>query len=158
MAKKKKKTETPKLGRPTRYKKELDGLIYKLCLLNAIDTQIAEILGISEVTLNAWKKKHPSFLKSIKRGKDQADAKVAEALFHRACGYSHPDVHISNYQGLITVTDITKHYPPDTAACFIWLKNRANWKDKTDVVFEDKRMTEEEIEQVRNHLKSQFTD
>lgn len=158
MAKKKKKTETPELGRPTKYTKGLNSLVYKLCLLNAIDTQIAEVLGISEVTLNAWKKKYPSFFKSIKKGKEQADAEVAKALFHRACGYSHPDVHISNYQGEITITNITKHYPPDTAAAFIWLKNRAGWKDKSEIIYEDERMSKEEIEQVRNHLKAQFTE
>lgn len=142
------------LGRPTRYKKELDETVYKLCLLNAIDTQIADVLGISEVTLNAWKKKHPTFLKSIKRGKEQADAEVAKMLFHRACGYSHKDVHISNYQGEITVTDITKHYPPDTAAACFWLKNRAGWKDATDLNLNIRIYTEEERNKIRKKLAS----
>lgn len=31
------------------------------------------------------------------------------------------------------MTKITKHYPPDTAAAFIWLKNRAGWRDKQDI-------------------------
>lgn len=62
-------------------------------------------------------------------------AAVAESLYKRALGYSHPDVHISNFQGMITVTDIVKHYPPDTGAAFIWLKNRQphKWKDKVEV-------------------------
>jgi hypothetical protein len=36
---------------------------------------------------------------------------------------------------MITVTPIMKHYPPDTGACFIWLKNRdpENWRDKQDI-------------------------
>lgn len=152
MAKKKKKK---KAGRPTAYKKEYAEQVYKLCLLNAIDADIADFFGVQEKTINNWKKKYPLFLQSIKRGKIKADAEVAEALFHRACGYSHPDVHISNYQGDITVTDITKHYPPDTAAGFIWLKNRAGWKDKTEQVLKDDRMTEEEVEEIRNHLKEQ---
>ncbi len=46
-------------------------------------------------------------------------------------GYSHPAVHVSNYQGDITLTPITKHYPPDTVAAIFWLKNRqpAKWRD-----------------------------
>lgn len=147
-----------KTGRKTKYKKEFDKLAYKLCLLNATDAQIADVLGCSEVTLNAWKKRYPSFLKSLKDGKGRADAEVAKALFHRACGYSHPDVHISNYQGEITITEITKHYPPDTAAAFIWLKNRAGWKDKTETVLTDERMPKEAIEQVRDYLKAQFSN
>ena len=138
---KKKKKGLVALGRKTTYRKEHDGIVYKLCLLNAIDEQIVDVLGISVATFTNWKKKHPSLLASVKRGKLHADAQVAEALFHRACGYSHPDVHISNYQGDITITDITKHYPPDTAAAFIWLKNRAEWKDKTEQVLKDDRMS-----------------
>lgn len=43
-------------------------------------------------------------------------ANIYNALYKRSMGYSHPDVHISNYQGVITVTKITKHYPPETQA------------------------------------------
>lgn len=53
-----------------------------------------------------------------------ADAEIASSLYHKAKGYSHPDVHISNYQGDITITEITKHYPPDTTAAKYWLTNR----------------------------------
>ena len=33
----------------------------------------------------------------------------------------------------------TEHYPPDTAAAFIWLKNRQSgkWRDRQHVVVED---------------------
>ncbi|MCO6427132.1 hypothetical protein [Nitrosomonas communis] len=74
-------------------------------------------------------------MESINKGKLEADSKVAESLYKRATGYSHPDTHVSNYQGEITLTEITKHYPPDTAAAFIWLKNRqpSKWKDKVEV-------------------------
>jgi hypothetical protein len=151
---KKKKAKGKHAGQPTKYNSSLDDLVYKLCLLNATDVQIADVLGICEATLNNWKKKYPRFLESIKRGKIYADAKVAGALFHRACGYSHPDVHISNYQGDITITDITKHYPPDTAAAFIWLKNRAGWKDKTEHVLDDSdKLTDAERENLREILR-----
>lgn len=55
-------------------------------------------------------------------------------MFERATYYSHPDTHISNFQGDITVTPLTKHYPPDTTACIFWLKNRKpkDWRDKVE--------------------------
>ena len=121
------------MARPTDYKEEYNALAYKYCLLGATDKKLADFFGVTEQTINNWKKDHPVFFESIKRGKEIADAEIAEALFHRAKGYSHPDVHISNYQGIITKTDITKHYPPDTGAAFIWLKNRAGWTDKQAV-------------------------
>lgn len=122
-----------KNGWPTKYLKEYEEQAYKLCLLGATDEEMGDFFGVDESTINRWKKKYEGFCASIKRGKIYADANVAESFYKRACGYEHPDVHISNYQGDITVTDIIKHYPPDTAAGFIWLKNRAGWKDKQEV-------------------------
>ena len=132
---KKKKAKTPPKinGRPTKYCKGYEVMAYKLCLLRSTDKELADFFRISEATLNNWKLKHKGFLESLKKGKEEADANVAESLYQRACGYEHPETHISNYKGVITQTEITKHYPPDTAAAFIWLKNRAGWKDKAEV-------------------------
>lgn len=120
------------MGRPTDYKEEYDDLAYKFCLLGATDKQMAGFFDVSEQTLNSWKTKFPKFLESLKEGKISADAKVAHALYHRAKGYTHPEVHVSNYRGEITLTPIIKHYAPDTAACMIWLKNRAGWRDSRE--------------------------
>jgi hypothetical protein len=70
----------------------------------------------------------------MSRGKQIADATIAESLYERAKGYSHPEVHVSNYQGAVTLTDLRKHYPPDTAAASLWLRNRQpkKWRDKID--------------------------
>ena len=122
------------VGRPSRYKPEYADQALKLCMLGLIDKEMAAFFGVSEQTLNTWKKRHPEFLESLKGGKTLADAGVAAKLFHRACGYEHPEVHISNYQGQITITDIIKHYPPDTTAAIFWLKNRQRglWRDKPE--------------------------
>lgn len=121
-------------GRPSDYLPEFDEQVFNYCLLGATDKQIAVFFGVSEVTINAWKTQHPNFLKSMRKGKDEADAIVANALYHRARGYSHPEVHVSNFQGAITLTPLVKHYPPDTAAASLWLRNRQpkQWRDKVD--------------------------
>ena len=123
------------VGRPTLFRDDYVEQAYKLCLLGATDAELADFFEVCERTINTWKEDYPEFLQSIKAGKASADAAVAESLYKRALGYSHPDVHISNFQGMITVTDIVKHYPPDTGAAFIWLKNRQphKWKDKVEV-------------------------
>jgi hypothetical protein len=68
-------------------------------------------------------------------GKGRADAVVADRLFARATGYSHPDVHIAQYEGRVIVTPIIKHYPPDTPAASLWLRNRQSdkWRDKPEI-------------------------
>lgn len=127
--------ERRSVGRPTLFRDEYVEQAYKLCLLGATDAELADFFEVCERTINTWKEDYPEFLQSLKAGKASADAAVAESLHKRALGYSHPDVHISNFQGMITVTDIVKHYPPDTGAAFIWLKNRQphKWKDKVEV-------------------------
>ena len=69
------------IGRPTEYKPEYDEQAYNYCLLGATDKQLATFFDVSEQTINAWKHKHPSFLESLRRGKEIADARVAQALF-----------------------------------------------------------------------------
>lgn len=122
-------------GRPTSFKAEYVELAYKFCLLGATDEQLAEFFNVAKSTINLWKQKQPKFLDALKRGKVVADASVAHSLYRRATGYSHPETHVSNYQGEITLTELTKHYPPDTAAAFIWLKNRQpdKWRDKIHI-------------------------
>lgn len=121
-------------GRPSAFKEEYLEQATKLCRLGATDKEIADFFGVAESTLNKWKLEKPGFSESLKAGKMLADARVAEALFSRATGYSHPDVHISSYMGDVTVTPITKHYPPETLACIYWLKNRQPeiWRDKRE--------------------------
>lgn len=121
-------------GRPSAYKSAYAEMARKICLLGATDEKLGEILGVSKQTINTWKAAHPEFLDSITRGKEVADAEVAESLFHRAKGYKHPEVHVSNFQGAITLTPLIKHYPPDTPAASLWLRNRQPklWRDKIE--------------------------
>lgn len=122
------------MARPSKYRVKYCKQAEKLCHLGAIDRDLADFFGVSEKTLNKWKQDYPAFLQSLKRSKEIADSKVVRSLYERANGYSHPDVHISNYQGKITITNITKHYPPSEVACIYWLNNRdgANWRARPD--------------------------
>ena len=119
-----------KVGRPTKYTGAMCRRAYKLCLLNMTDEQLASALDIGGATLSRWKNEYPKFREAIKKGKVIADAEVGRALFQRATGYSHPEDKIFCTDGGVTRVKTIKHYPPDTAAAFIWLKNRAGWKDK----------------------------
>ncbi len=129
------------MARPTAYKPEYARQARKLCLLGATDKELADFFEVSEVTINAWKKKHPAFLKSLKAGKDVADARVADKLYHRALGYKHKAVKImavargNNGGSEIEEVPYVEHYPPDTTAAIFWLKNRRpeQWRDRQNV-------------------------
>ena len=120
------------MARPSKYRTEFPSQALKLCRLGATDAELANFFGISKRTLDAWKKAHAEFLRSLKEGKLLADAEVADKLFHRATGYEHEDVDIRVLNGQIVKTPLTKHYPPDTTAAIFWLKNRqpSRWRDK----------------------------
>lgn len=122
-------------GRPQTYQDEFCEIVYRLGLLGLTDAELAGFFGVSEQTITDWEKAHPEFLGSRARAREDADGKVARALLHRAMGYHHPDVHITSYEGQVTMTPIVKHYPPDTQAASWWLKNRqpTKWRDKVEV-------------------------
>ena len=125
----------PGIGRPQDYKDEYAEVTRRLCLLGMDDNELAVFFGVSPDTISEWAKTHAAFSEARARAREWADAEVAESLYKRALGYSHPDSHVSNYQGDITVTPLVRHYPPDTQAASWWLKNRRGdkWQDKQNI-------------------------
>jgi hypothetical protein len=127
-------------GRPSAYKAHYAEQAYKLCLLGATDKELADFFEVEESTINNWKSKHKQFLESIKKGKNQADAEVAQKLYQRALGYERDEIELKvvalgNNQGLeVQEVPVVKHYPADTTAAIFWLKNRqpGKWRDKQE--------------------------
>ena len=123
-------------GRPTSYRPEYADMAYKFCLLGANDEKLASLFEVSVATISNWKNDCPEFLEALKKGKEIADAEVAHSLYHRALGYKHPEDDIRVINGEIVITPTVKHYPPDTGAATLWLKNRqsSTWRDKVENV------------------------
>ncbi len=101
------------VGQPTKFKQEYCEKVEGLCRLGLTDKQIAEYFDVSLRTLYNWKLKHPEYLRAEKRGKQDADERVAEFLWKKATG---------QVEGGCT-----------TAAIF-WLKNRQRnvWSDRKE--------------------------
>ena len=121
-----------KQGRPTLYKPEYDEQVYKLCLLGAKDKEIADFFDVNEDTIHEWKKVHPTFSDSIKKGKVQSDVEIAQSLHKRAKGYDVIEK-VAGKEG--EVIELNKHYPPDPTSIIFWLKNRQPkyWRDKQEI-------------------------
>lgn len=96
------------------------------------DEQIAHNLGISPATYYEYKNKHPEFSEALRRGKDDIDVEVENALLKRALGYTYEEI---IYENGVEVKRIVKEVQPDTTAQIFWLKNRRPevWRDKRDV-------------------------
>lgn len=145
------------VGRPTLYKPEYCELATNYCLLGATDAQLAGYFKVEESTLNLWKEAHPEFMESIDAGRDKADSLIAKSLYQRAKGYSHEEddirtISVGGGRSNILITPTVKHYPPDTAAASLWLRNRqsAKWRDKVDIEHSGKigldRLPDEELD------------
>lgn len=124
-------------GRPTKYSDQYPDQAYKLAMLGLTDQQIAEFFGVSHQTYYDWQAAHPKFLESTQRGKIVADAETAVSLYKRANGYSHEAVKIFMPAGATepVYAKYMEHYPPDTPAASLWLRNRqkALWRDRQEV-------------------------
>lgn len=122
-------------GRPTKYTPENLKMVQMLAKLGATNLEMAEALNVSLSTLKLWMVQHEEFSAAVKIGKESADDRVAESLYQRAMGYSHPEVDIRVIDGAIVETPVIKHYAPDTTAAIFWLKNRRpqEWRDKQEI-------------------------
>ena len=122
-------------GAPSKYGDLNLRQLEKLAATGMTDNEMADFFEISEATLNNYKKQHPEFLESLKRGKAIADERVERSLFERATGYTHPEEAIFNNRGKIIRVKTTKHYPPDATSIIFWLKNRRphTWRDRHEV-------------------------
>lgn len=127
-----------KRGRPT--KKNLPGMSAKIMDLakeGKTNGQIAEIVGISERTLDYWKSMDWEFAALLKQNKAIADELVEASLFKRATGYTHTyETEKPTKDGPVTVME-TMHCPPDPTSMIFWLKNRRpeDWREKQESEF-----------------------
>lgn len=99
-----------KRGRKTLFRDYMLTEGYRLGALGLTLEEIADFWNIHRATLHRWTKKHPEFCDAIKRGKDEADVTVIQALLKEAKE--------GNIAGII-----------------FWLKNRQpdKWRDRQQV-------------------------
>jgi len=85
--------------------------LYNLAKMGLSEEQIATSLGISVSTISRRKRDDDLFADTLKAGKQEGITAVTNQLFNSA-------------------TDAAK---PNTSAAIFFLKNRAGWRDKTEV-------------------------
>ena len=123
------------VGRPTKYKELYNEQAYKLCLLGCTDEELARFFDIADSTLVLWKEEHEEFSGAVKKGKEIADAEIAESFFNRAKGFEVDSEKVFCSDGDIIRAKTKTYFPPDAGAALNWLKNRQKdkWRDKHEV-------------------------
>ena len=121
-------------GRPTDYNSKFTSIAKRFALLGLTNDEMADALDIARSTFYEWLKTYPEFSDAIKAGKDDADSKVVESLYHRAKGYKTTCTDVKVIEGQIVLTQLEKNYPPDTVACIYWLRNRRpdRWRNNPE--------------------------
>jgi transcriptional regulator with XRE-family HTH domain len=123
-------------GAPRKYDPKFAKMATKACQAGFTDREVAELLGVSEVTINQWKLQHQDFALAMRVGKAPADDRVESSLYHRAVGYTYDSVKI--FLDRDTKKPIyapyREHVPPDVAACLRWLMVRRpdEWRERQD--------------------------
>lgn len=146
-----------KNGAPPQYHEGFDHLVSQFVLIGATNNELAALLGVSPSSVDMWQKTYASFSSSINQARRNADEQVIQALNHRARGYSHKAEKIfCTKDGDIVRANYTEQYPPDTAASFIWLKNRSGWRDQPEATGptadDAKRILREEMAELEESI------
>ena len=139
MTKKKPVGELKKRGRKSIYNPDIHPKkAHGLALMGKTDKEISKSIGVSENTLNEWKRDYPEFTEALKSSKDQADAPVVKSLYQRALGYEYTEKKVVKNPDGTTRQELTaKQVAPDVTAQIFWLKNRQpkDWRDKHDIEY-----------------------
>ena len=119
------------------------------------DKQIAAKIGITTVTLCAWKSKSPLILNALKKSREEWHKELEQAMYKRALGY-HVQETVEEYiydengnEFLKTKRINTKYIPPsETMQIFVSKHDiRGHWLDeKTDA---DKEEQKQRIEKLK---------
>jgi hypothetical protein len=113
-----------KPGRPSKFDPSFYKLARNYCLLGATNETLAQNFDVDIDTLHRWLRDDDAFRNSVKEGREDADAHVAERLYTRATGYSIDEEQILVVAGKPHKITIKKNIPPETTACIFWLCNR----------------------------------
>jgi hypothetical protein len=107
-------------------------------LLGLRNEDLADYFDVNITTIESWCKKNDQFAKALKVGRIHYGLKVAKALCMKAVGFTMPDTHIMQHQGIPITVEYTKYYPPDAYAAHKYLSIifRDIWADSATIKHE----------------------
>lgn len=124
--------------------------------------QIIENLHIGKTTFYKLLKEHPELSELLKKGKENIDYQVENALLKKALGYEYEektfetkyDENLKMFREVLTKR-VTKQVAPDTIAQIYWLNNRKpkQWRNKREYEANNDELTK--VEELLNKIKEE---
>jgi hypothetical protein len=108
----------------------------KACKAGFTDIELAQLFGVSEMTINNWKLRYPEFALALQSAKDVADERMERSFYQRGIGYSYESEKVvTDSTGFERVTREAQHIPGDVTAQWRWLLNRRpdRWREVHEV-------------------------
>lgn len=121
-------------GRPSKYNEKLHCQIARLGVMAGLtEKEISAEIGVSESTLNLWKKEHPSFSEALKDSRIGNLQELEKSVFRRAMGFHYRaqkpmTVGVGVGFSEIQIAEYKEYCPPNVTAAIFYLKR--NWPEK----------------------------
>ncbi len=124
---------------------------YRLALLGASLKDMAAVLEVGESTLDYWMVNNKEFMEAVRKGRTDADAKVAHALFKCAVGFERIETVVIQNKIIEynretkqrtervepLLVQYPKYYAPNPYAAIKWLGKRQRengiWSENTKI-------------------------
>jgi transposase-like protein len=124
-----------------KYSEEMKETLAKLIKKGSTVTSACNSVGINKTTFYDWMKNKVDFSNAVKEAQSVANAKIENALFKTAHGYTVTEKEYRSMQmrGFETekklVKTTKKKVLPNVTAQIFWLKNRNSeeWRDRQDI-------------------------
>ena len=154
--------EVKKNGRPTKYLKEYDELVYKFALLGLTDVEMSKMFRIDDATFYRWKNEHPSFCEAIHAGKNISDSDVVASLYKstqdrmipteqafktKSVYYNEDGKRVESEQ--VEVVTVMQAVPGNPQAQMLWIDRRLR---KNPTWQKDAPIEKEEVKPTEFHL------
>ncbi len=104
------------------------------CMLGATNEELAQLFGVSVSANQKWLVARPSFARAVRKGREEADARVARSMFRAATGLKLKEVRtrLGENGQVLEKTETIKEQAPNVNAGTLWLTNRRSdrWRDR----------------------------